>query len=190
MRSKHRPDARPWPPEPAVVVALWLARERALSLWMHRAAARRWVVQWLTLVSRMGDGWVWYAAIVALPWASPGGRGSTCAIRMAAVGVVNVVIYKIVKRWIARPRPFRTCPGIRRCERPLDEYSFPSGHTLHSVAFSLILTAYYPRMAMLVWPFTLLVAASRVILGLHYPSDVICGAVIGALTAAVSFNLL
>ena len=44
--------------------------------------------------------------------------------------------------------------------------------------------------ALVVWPFTLLVAVSRVILGLHYPSDVIVGALIGALTAAVSFNLL
>ena len=190
MRSKHHPPARSWSPEHSLWIALWSARERSLSVWMQRAAARLWVVRLLNIVSRMGDGWVWYATIVVLPWVSPGGVGSTCAIRMVAVGLANVVIYKIIKRWIARPRPFLTCPGIRECARPLDEYSFPSGHTLHSVAFSLILVSYYPHLALLVWPFTLLVAVSRVILGLHYPSDVIVGAAIGALTAAISFNLL
>ena len=109
---------------------------------------------------------------------------------MIGVGLVNLLIYKIVKRWIARPRPFRTCPGIRECARSLDEFSFPSGHTLHSVACSVILTAYYPVLGLIVWPLTLLIAVSRVVLGLHYPSDVIVGAFIGAATAAVSFNLL
>ena len=58
------------------------------------------------------------------------------------------------------------------------------------MAFSLILTVYYPALAIVVWPFTVLVAVSRIVLGLHYPSDVVVGAVIGALTAAISFNLL
>jgi membrane-associated phospholipid phosphatase len=74
------------------------------------------------------------------------------------VGVVDLVLYKIIKRWIARPRPYCTCPEIRACARSLDEFSFPSGHTLHSVAFSVILTAYYPTFALFVWPFTVLVA--------------------------------
>jgi len=112
------------------------------------------------------------------------------SVRMIGVGLVNLLVYKIIKRWIARPRPYRTCPGIRACARSLDEFSFPSGHTLHSVAFSLILTVYYPVLGLFVWPLTILIAVSRVILGLHYPSDVIVGALIGGATAAISFNLL
>ena len=132
---------------------------------------------------------MWYAVILALPWLDTT-NGTSCAIRMFAVGAVNLVIYKIIKRCIARPRPYRDCPGIRACARSLDEFSFPSGHTLHSVACSLILTVYYPVLGFIVWPLTLLIAVSRVVLGLHYPSDVIVGALIGAITAAVSFNLL
>ena len=69
------------------------------------------------------------------------------------------------------------------CTPPLDEFSFPSGHTLHAVAFWVMLSAYYPGLS---WPlgiFALLVALSRVILGMHYPSDVAVGASIGALSA-------
>ena len=75
---------------------------------------------------------------------------------MIGVGVVNLILYKIIKRWIARPRPYRVCQDFRACARSLDEFSFPSGHTLHSVAFSLILTVYYPVFAIFVWPLTLL----------------------------------
>ncbi len=186
MNSKRRPPASQWRPEQQLV---WIERERLLALWMHGAAARDWVVRVLVLVSLCGDGWAWYALIVCLPWLE-GPAGTSASVRMIAVGAVNLVVYKIVKRWIARPRPFRTCPGIRECAPSLDEYSFPSGHTLHSVAFSLILTVYFPMCAIVVWPFALLVAVSRIVLGLHYPSDVIVGALIGAITAGFSFNLL
>lgn len=168
---------------------VWIERERSFARWMHGASAHSWVVLWLNVVSRLGDGWMWYGVILALPWLSHT-TGTTCAIRMFAVGAVNLLIYKIIKRCIARPRPYRSCPGIRACGRSLDEHSFPSGHTMHSFAFALILASYYPPWGYLVWPFALLVAVSRVVLGLHYPSDVLVGAAVGALTAAVSFNLL
>ncbi len=156
---------------------------------MHGAATRSWVVRLLTAASRVGDGWLWYAIVVCLPWAG-GAAGPSASVRMIGVAVVDLIVYRIVKRWIARPRPFHTCPGIRACTRTLDEFSFPSGHTLHSVACSVILTAYYPMVGWLVWPITMVIAVSRVVLGLHYPSDVVVGGLIGAVTAVISFNLL
>ena len=186
MRAKRRPIAfPPWPEQQL----LWAERERLFALWMHGASTRAWVVRLLGAVSRVGDGWIWYVTMVCLPWAG-GPIGTSASVRMTGVALVNLLIYRIVKRWIARPRPFRTCPGIRACTRSLDEFSFPSGHTLHSVACSVILTAYYPMLGLFVWPFTVLVAVSRVVLGLHYPSDVIVGALIGGVTAVISFNLL
>ena len=167
----------------------WIERERSFARWMHGASARPWVVLWLNVVSRLGDGWMWNAVILSVPWLDRQ-NGTTCAIRMAAVGGVNLLIYLIIKRSIARPRPYRTCPGIRACARSLDEHSFPSGHTLHSVAFGLILVSYYPVLAFVIWPFVALIAVSRVVLGLHYPSDVLVGAGVGAATARISFNLL
>ncbi len=186
MRPKRPPHTSlSWPEQQL----LWAERERTFALWMHGAATRRWVVRVFSTVSRVGDGWLWYGIIACLPWAG-GPAGASVAVRMICVGAVDLVVYRIIKRWIARPRPYHACPDIRACTKTLDEFSFPSGHTLHSVAFSLILTVYYPAFAFFVWPFTVLIAVSRIVLGLHYPSDVIVGAVIGALTAAVSFNLL
>jgi undecaprenyl-diphosphatase len=53
----------------------------------------------------------------------------------------------------------------------------------------MIAVAYYPWVACVAIPFTVLVAASRVILGLHYPSDVVAGAVVGAIVAGISLNV-
>jgi undecaprenyl-diphosphatase len=71
----------------------------------------------------------------------------------------------------------------------LDTFSFPSGHTLHAVAFTLVACSYYPGLTAVLMPFTLLTAASRVVLGLHYPSDVLAGAAIGAAVALASFRI-
>ena len=79
---------------------------------------------------------------------------------------------------------------IRAWVAPLDEFSFPSGHTLHAVAFSLVAMAHYPSLAWLLVPFTASVAASRVMLGLHYPSDVLAATGIGCGLAGISLWLV
>ena len=68
----------------------------------------------------------------------------------------------------------------------LDEFSFPSGHTLHAVGFSVVALHYYPVLAPLLLPFTLMIALSRVVLGLHYPSDVLAATAIALGLGSVS----
>ena len=166
----------------------WVERDRSLAQLLHRATARPSVLLLLTGVSRLGDGVVWYATFLLLPWLG-GASGVACMLRMLLLGAVNLVIYRITKRHFARPRPFVACPGVRACARCLDEHSFPSGHTMHAVAFATLLSAYYPGLAWIVWPFAALVAASRVVLGLHFPSDVVVGAALGGVTARSVLSL-
>lgn len=64
-------------------------------------------------------------------------------------------------------------------ERPLDHFSFPSGHTLHAVLFSVMLGTYFPALLPVLLVFSVLVALSRMVLGLHYPTDVLAGAGLG-----------
>lgn len=137
-------------------------------------------------VSRLGDGLFWYSLMLAL-LLTYGRDAAFSVVHLAMVGIVCTLTYKAVKRSTLRPRPYEVMSVVARGAAPLDAFSFPSGHTLHAVAFTLVATAYYPWLAALLLPFTLLVAASRVILGLHYPSDVLAGALIGALLAAASF---
>jgi undecaprenyl-diphosphatase len=105
---------------------------------------------------------------------------------MLVAGAIGAAIYKVLKNKLVRERPFIGLIGIECAMPPLDRYSFPSGHTLHAVLFSTIAVSHVPDLAIVLLPFTLLIAASRVVLGLHYPSDVIVGALLGWTIAKIS----
>ncbi|SFM11442.1 phosphatase PAP2 family protein [Marinobacter zhejiangensis] len=153
-------------------------REFALCQSINRSLRFRPVHTYFQLVSRLGDGWFWYALILAIPVIRPE-DGLAIALLMAATGLTCTLTYKLLKRWLIRERPFISFPSINCGTPPLDRYSFPSGHTLHAVCFNSFLAVLAPEIAWLLLPFTLSVAASRVVLGLHYPSDVAAGAMIG-----------
>jgi undecaprenyl-diphosphatase len=100
------------------------------------------------------------------------------------------LLYGALKRGTLRPRPYEVHAHIGAGSVPLDRFSFPSGHTLHAVAFTIVTLAYFPGLGLLLIPLTIAIAASRMALGLHYPSDVLAGAALGALVAGISLQLI
>ncbi|RAP58572.1 phosphatase PAP2 family protein [Oleiagrimonas sp. MCCC 1A03011] len=151
----------------------------------NRWGTRRAIGRFFAVVSRLGDGMFWYASMAALAIFG-GARGLQASVHMAATGLSALLLYRALKGWTKRPRPFRACPGVIAHVPPLDEFSFPSGHTLQAVAFTLVALAYFPVLAAVLMPFTVLVALSRVVLGLHYPSDVLAACVIGGALGSLS----
>lgn len=146
------------------------------------AVESRLLLQLFSTVSWLGNGPFWIALALVMCLAE--GRAALPALlHLSIVAAVCFSLYKVLKNRTARPRPFAAEAGLRLTVDPLDEFSFPSGHTLYAVAFTLVLAAHYPLVFWFVLPFTLLVAMSRVVLGLHYPSDVLMGAVLGAVVA-------
>jgi undecaprenyl-diphosphatase len=166
-----------------------------IQRWDARLCERsnRWLHHWpllqgARLVSWLGNGIFWYALMLALLARSPR-ESAPAVLHMLVVGAVCTAAYKMLKRGTLRPRPYQALRGVEAGVMPLDAFSFPSGHTLHAVAFTLVALEYWPWLAAILVPFTLLTAASRVVLGLHYPSDVLAGALIGALVASASFAI-
>ncbi len=160
------------------------ALDSALCLRVNRTSHNLTVRWWFRLMSRLGDGVFWYALIMVL--FTQGTHGQHAALRMSLTGIVATLMYKWLKGKTLRPRPYEVHQDIWLTGRPLDRFSFPSGHTLHAVAFSWMAIFYFPALALLLVPFSLMVAASRVVLGLHYPSDVLAGGLIGGSIAYLS----
>lgn len=134
------------------------------------------------LISRLGNGVFWYLLMFGLG-VTQGRAGLETSLRMLAAGAIGLAVYKLLKSGTARARPYQVLRDIRIGIDALDAFSFPSGHTLHAVAFTFVAVANVPALAPVLVPFTLLIAVSRVVLGLHYPSDVLAGAAIGACVA-------
>jgi undecaprenyl-diphosphatase len=167
-------------------VAGW---DEAWCLRFNHAAGIPWVCALFRAASRLGDGLFWYALMAGL--LAVGGTAAIPAVaHMAAIGALGVLVYKWLKSRTSRPRPYQVRTAIRRGADPLDNFSFPSGHTLHAASFSILAIAYFPPAAWLCLPFAALVAASRLVLGLHYPTDVLAGAAIGAALALGSLALI
>ncbi|HYB33370.1 MAG TPA: phosphatase PAP2 family protein [Steroidobacteraceae bacterium] len=158
------------------------AAEYGLCRRLNRGAARALPRRIFQVASRLGDGSVWYLLILALPLLY-GAAAVRPAIVMALTGALGVALYALLKRLFVRERPFITHTAINRAAAPLDRYSFPSGHTLHAVSFTWQACALFPGLAWVLLPLTALIAGSRVVLGLHYPSDVLAGAAVGAALA-------
>ncbi|MFP4129248.1 MAG: phosphatase PAP2 family protein [Halorhodospira sp.] len=163
-------------------------QELAVCLSLSRLQRLRLPRRILLIASRAGDGVLWYALMAGLLLVQ-GLPATTAVVRMAVTGAVASLLYMAIKRRMQRPRPCEADPRLRSAAPALDKYSFPSGHTLHAVSFSILAIAPYPGLAPWLLPVAALIAASRVVLGLHYPSDVVAGGALGCLLALISLAL-
>lgn len=163
--------------------------EMGVCLRINQLSRKERVRRFFSVVSRMGDGGFWISTgLLAIGLQGPGAFGPVA--HTAATGGIGVLIYKVLKAILVRHRPFIANGEILCGTAPLDQYSFPSGHTLHAVSFTIMFGSIEPALLPAMLPFVLLVAASRVILGLHYPSDVLVGAAIGVALAMTSLSLM
>ena len=176
----------------APALSEWIARadaaEYALCRRLNRGAAFALPRRIFQIASRLGDGLIWYVVILTLPLLY--GRTAVApALVMALTGIAGLGLYKGLKHTLVRERPFMTHANIDLAMAPLDRYSFPSGHTLYAVCFTVQATAHFPALGWVLIPLTLLIAGSRTVLGLHYPTDVLAGAVIGLALGLVGVSL-
>jgi undecaprenyl-diphosphatase len=172
----------------ALAFARFDAAELKLCRYLNRSSRSSAIRQTFRVVSWLGDGWIWYAVMLALPFAL-GVDGLQASLHLAATAAIGVLSYKLIKNHAVRERPYITHSAIECASAPLDRYSFPSGHTLHAVCFTVMLTTYLPEWSAALITLTTLIALSRVILGLHYPTDVAAGAALGGLLGFGSSTL-
>jgi len=97
----------------------------------------------------------------------------------SAAFIIERAIYYVLKKNLKRRRPPAAIPGFRSLVTPSDEFSFPSGHTSGAFLFTTLCLLWFGVVALPLYFWASLVGLSRVLLGVHFPGDILAGAVIG-----------
>lgn len=174
---------------PSEVIRSYIERrDHRLMRKVHRWRAPRWIRLWMIYSTRAGDGWLWYLLGIIL-LAFGGSDGRQAAGSAAAAAGMGIILFRLLKRLSGRKRP---CVLERHCWAvilPPDQFSFPSGHTITAFAVAISVGLRYPDLMAFLIFCALSIAASRIILGMHFLSDVVAGCLMGGALAYASFFL-
>jgi undecaprenyl-diphosphatase len=163
----------------AVQVLHWLsAGDHRLMLRVNGWKPPRWMRLWMVAATRGGDGWLWYAMGMVIALAGGPERFRALVAAVAAVSV-GIALQLALKRACGRKRPCALAPHCWTTLLPPDKFSFPSGHTIIAFAVALSLGMFYPELLPGLLFCAASVALSRILLGMHFLSDVLAGAVLG-----------
>jgi len=139
--------------------------------------------------TRGGDGGLWYG--VAMIVALFGGMDRVEAVAAAALAIgTGILLFLRLKRAIGRKRPCALEPHCWATLLPPDQFSFPSGHTITAFSAAVSLGVFYPAIAPALLFCAASIAASRIMLGMHFLTDVLAGAAIGTILGYGSAALL
>lgn len=147
-------------------------------------------MMWTT---RLGDGWLWLAAALLLVAAGWPYRHLFLAAAVSAAASNTAIV--ALKRGLRRRRPstyggnpfFAVAPSELFA---FDQFSFPSGHTMNAFALGSVLVPALPALAVPLFLVAGSIGVSRVILGLHFLSDVLVGALLGLLIGGTAYALI
>jgi undecaprenyl-diphosphatase len=163
-------------------------RDHKLMRRVNRWAAPRWIRVWAVAATRAGDGWLWYLAGLLVLLA--GGEERFTAVASAgSAALVGVGLFVLMKKISGRKRPCQIEPHCWAHLLPPDQFSFPSGHTITAFAVAVSIGAFYPLALPVLLFSAVSIAISRILLGMHFLSDVLAGALLGTGLALVSHSV-
>ena len=164
---------------PATMLDIISSGDRRVMRRVNRWKPPRWIRIWMILATRAGDGWLWYVlGTLVLVFGGPS-RFAAATAAGASCGL-GAVLFLALKRLTGRKRPCAVAPHCWATLLPPDQFSFPSGHSICAFAFAVSIGLFEPSLMYGLLFCALSVAISRIMLGLHFLSDVIVGSLIGA----------
>jgi undecaprenyl-diphosphatase len=171
--------------QPSAMLSYISLRDHRLMRRVNRWPAPRWIRVWMLCATRGGDGWLWYSlGLMVLLF---GGNLRFLAVGSGALAAgTGIAVFLQLKKAFRRRRPSAFEPHCWATLLPPDQFSFPSGHTITAFAVALSLAHYYPELTAGLLFCALSVAASRILLGMHFLSDVLAGAAIGTLLSVAA----
>lgn len=156
---------------------------------LNRWRAPRWFRWWMLFATRCGDGWLWGAVGIALLLSHDVSRFRALEAGISAVAA-GILIFHKIKKVVGRVRPRDIEPHCWASIMTRDRFSFPSGHSTTSFAVALSIGSFYPEARPILLVLAANVAVSRVVVGMHFLSDILVGSGMGALLGYAAFKLV
>ena|GEM_PF-203814 len=158
--------------------------DRAVFLFLNRTVANR-VFDFLMPIITEKDYWMIPIVLALLSLIIFGGKKGRIVVLLVAVILTmsDQLSSHVVKPWVERVRPCFVVEGVRLLIRQSRSFSFPSSHASNMAAMATLFSVKYPRYKIAFIVFAALVAYSRIYVGVHYPADILGGAVLGFLCA-------
>ncbi len=179
----------PKPLAPSPLLTSLNAFDTRMFLWCVNSRHQRSLAKTARLVSRTGDGYLQIILPVLLALFT-GASGQSLLLCTLLAFSIQLPIYWVLKNSFQRRRPPDAIPSFASTITAHDKFSFPSGHTAAATLLAALVYLHYGAIAspLIVWAG--FVGASRVLLGVHFPTDILAGVVLGLSVASISVSLI
>ncbi|MBE5952697.1 MAG: phosphatase PAP2 family protein [Lachnospiraceae bacterium] len=164
--------------------------DASVLLWIQENMRTDLMTTIMKAITRLGDGgclWI-VLAIVLLVLNKTRKVGAASAL---ALIITFVTVNLGIKNAVARIRPYEVIDGLTNLVGKQSDFSFPSGHSAHAFAVGVVILIMMPKkIGVPIFAISILMAFSRLYVGVHYPTDVIAGVVLGTIIAFLSVTII
>lgn len=154
----------------------------AVFYFFNHTLSNSFLDKFFATITNVNNWYITYVILIGISFIKGGKRG-----KLAVIGLILLIIvtdqtgYRLLKDFFARLRPCEVLTDVLTPIGCTGTFSFPSNHALNNFAAAIFFAKLFPKLRWILFSAASLVAISRVYLGLHYPSDVLGGALIGLL---------
>lgn len=163
--------------------------DRLAYLWFNRLQQRPTLTSTFRAISHSGDGHLYVAIGLLVFYAQT--PQSILFVKTALLAFfVEIPCFMLLKEFIKRDRPFVQLANCNKAITPSDKFSMPSGHTAAAFLMAVLISSFYNEYSLPAYSWATCIGLSRIVLGVHFPGDVIVGAVLGMSCSYLSLALI